>query len=200
MNIYRSLIIFSIFLTSCVANDPYPSDWEPLLPQTTNDCGAIEGIYNNYNMEGITLNNNKEKTYHDYNKAELSFAKLISPYHEDYNELSDIEGPYVRFTLLNSNELEIAILNTNKEVMVAKTLNAEKGDFSCEDGHLVFDPGGNFELSDIAVGYATSSSTVYPTDDYLVVKIKSSGAAMIGVFIPFAGTSTHWYRIRRLPL
>lgn len=101
----------------------------------------------------------------------------------------------VTFSLPDPNTLVVTVLGTEGEVF-RRTLST-KDNFICQDGHAVVT---DFHLGDADIAFTLSWNAIelMPSPDYLIAKVRSKGAAMFFFVFPLMGSSTSWYRFKRL--
>ncbi|MFH1440457.1 MAG: hypothetical protein ABIH18_00215 [Candidatus Omnitrophota bacterium] len=164
------LLMFPVFLSSCVFHQRYPSDWaQPII----NERIDITGIYSNTDKDKVAL------SYFIFNNIEYEKRKEIT--HVEIKQFGNREIEFIAWKEDAIIDKKLVSLTKGKYRLIARGIKkknnrfaSDQGVVAMEWGHIIF----------------TKS-----TDGCLILKSQSKGVGMC-FFIPVAGSGKNWHRFQ----
>jgi len=172
------LLLSSLFFTSCVIHQDYPSGWDSLIRVEKNKCPDIAGTY-------IDLGEVAEGKY------PRSFSRLLFP-----NE--PIGGTHVQI-MQHDETMEVSVWSWGNLVRKRLYSKANK-EYSCssEGIEIPFKEGYGGEGFELGMGWGKLCLTK-SADGSLIMNKKGSAAGVV-LIIPVVGYGSGWYRFKQANL
>jgi len=176
---FACLCLACLCLAGCaVAEYPYPTAWDPLVPQADSDCREFAGRF-------------ADRGERDDDPSKPSLTREL------FGEFSDWENARtVQLAMPKEGVLEISVANDAAGQLFARTLRKDK-DFSCRGGRLIVSDR-RWIAGYIMSGRQHVEVELNQAGPQLVAQVEEMAYGMMFVIFPVVGTARHWYRFERL--
>lgn len=173
------LVLVAVGITSgCSSHGVYPEEWDALSSVNGDSCPVITGVFRNPGERAVPPGGSPQ----------YSPPFLSSFFFEDTAAAAGARR--VRITGHAESQLSIELLGGH--MSPGPRILQTQEHYRCEDGWLLMK-----SFNWIAENASGFESITYrfrkANDDALVVQVSSSGVGVVFV-IPFAGSSSEWYR------
>lgn len=168
-----------LILAACSSVQPYPEAWGPLPVGGEDNCGHIVGKYT-------------DRGEIPASPAQPSLTQELFGSNTDWQRVRAVS-----LSFHHSNLLTIAASGDDGHAL-ERVLSQSNGDFHCKEGRLVITDN-RWVFSEALAAKETVTIHLYADSDYLITQVQTNAAGTVAVFIPVSGSSTSWYRFRRLP-
>jgi len=176
---FPSLWVACLCLAGCaVAEYPYPTAWDPLVPQPDSDCREFQGRF-------------ADRGERDDEPSKPSLTREL------FGEFSDWENAAtVQFGFPKQDVLEISVANDAGRLFV-RTLRKDSG-FACRGGRLIVRDG-HWIAGYVMSGRQHVEVEVNRAGPHIIAQVEETAYGVMFVIFPVVGTARHWYRFQRLP-
>jgi hypothetical protein len=173
----RRLVILSLLAGCTVADEVYPTRWDPLPTAESGDCSAFRGRY-------------ADRGESPSNPSKPSLTR----------ELFGHESPWEKAASITL-EPDDDTLDIRVELAGAKPfsrrLTRKAGEFKCERGALIV-RSRRWVTSDLMSGRENVTVEMHFADPYLMARVDETTIGVMFMVVPLSGESARWFRFRRL--
>ena len=165
-------------LAGCaVAEYPYPTAWDPLVPQADTDCREFQGRY-------------ADRGERDDDPRKPSLTREL------FGEFSDWEDATTVELAMPRPRVVVVTISGDKGQIFSRTL--EDSEVACRGGRLIV------RDKRWIAGYVMSGRQhieveLHRADPRVVAQVEEMAYGVMFIIFPVVGTARHWYRFERLP-
>ena len=167
-----------LLLTGCaVAEYPYPTAWDPLVPRPDSDCKEFEGRY-------------VDRGERDDEPSKPSLTRQLFGEFADWEDATTVE-----FAMPKAGALVVNV-SGGQGPLFSRTL--EGSDVACRGGRLIVRDK-RFIAGYIMSGRQHVEVELNQAGGRVVAQVEEMAYGVMFVIFPVVGTARHWYRFQRLP-